>query len=101
MARTVENSVDHALEALLRPGLMEASRLSSQVFLVEPRINEMEMLIDDQDGPHGREQRGSCTGGPPASRPYGSFPAFQPGVPGGAPHQRNGNANRRSRWPAR
>ena len=47
MARTVENSVDHALEALLRPGLMEASRLSSQVFLVEPRINEMEMLIDD------------------------------------------------------
>ena len=47
MARTVENSVDHALDALLRPGRQEAAQLSSSVFLVEPRINEMEMLIDD------------------------------------------------------
>jgi phosphate transport system protein len=47
MARTVENSVEFALDALLRPNLERASALSSQVFLVEPRINEMEMLIDD------------------------------------------------------
>jgi phosphate transport system protein len=47
MARTVENSVEAALDALLRPNLERASALSSQVFLVEPRINEMEMLIDD------------------------------------------------------
>jgi phosphate transport system protein len=47
MARTVESSVDHALDALLRPSRVEAARLSSNVFLVEPRINEMEMMIDD------------------------------------------------------
>src|SRR5882672_3070072 len=47
MARTVENSVGYALDALLRPNLERAAALSSQVFLVEPRVNEMEMLIDD------------------------------------------------------
>src|SRR6202051_1692577 len=47
MARTVEGSVGHALDALLRPNLGRADALSSQVFLVEPRVNEMEMLIDD------------------------------------------------------
>ena len=47
MARTVENSVEYALDALLRPNLERASALSSQVFLIEPRVNEMEMLIDD------------------------------------------------------
>ncbi len=47
MARTVETSVGHALDAILRPNLEHASALSSQVFLVEPRVNEMEMLIDD------------------------------------------------------
>ena len=47
MARTVESSVGYALDALLRPNLERASALSSQVFLVEPRVNEMEMLIDD------------------------------------------------------
>src|SRR6202049_182880 len=47
MARTVENSVGCALGALLRPNQERAAALSSQVFLVEPRINEMEMLIDD------------------------------------------------------
>ncbi len=47
MARTVETSVGHALDALLRPNVDAAQALSSQVFLVEPRINEMEMLIDD------------------------------------------------------
>lgn len=47
MARTVENSVGYALDALLKPNLESARALSSQVFLVEPRINEMEMMIDD------------------------------------------------------
>src|SRR5579872_2088423 len=47
MARTVENSVGYALDALLRPNRERAAALSSQVFLVEPRVNEMEMLIDD------------------------------------------------------
>src|SRR6202045_9408 len=47
MARTVENSGGYALDALLRPNPESAEALSSQVFLVEPRVNEMEMLIDD------------------------------------------------------
>src|SRR3984957_20495333 len=47
MARTVENSVESALNALLHPNQEAAAELSSQVFLVEPRVNEMEILIDD------------------------------------------------------
>jgi phosphate transport system protein len=47
MARTVEGSVGHALDALLAPNLERANALSSQVFLIEPRVNEMEILIDD------------------------------------------------------
>jgi len=47
MARTVESSVGYALDALMRPNLERAGALSSQVFLVEPRVNEMEILIDD------------------------------------------------------
>jgi phosphate transport system protein len=47
MARTVENSVESALSALLKPNPESAAELSSKVFLVEPRINEMEILIDD------------------------------------------------------
>src|ERR1700739_2506704 len=47
MARTVESSVENALEALLHPNLEEAASLSSKVFLAEPRVNEMEILIDD------------------------------------------------------
>jgi phosphate transport system protein len=47
MARTVESSVASALDALLRPNLEAAAELSSKVFLVEPRVNEMEILIDD------------------------------------------------------
>jgi len=56
MARTVENSVGHALDALMCPNLERAAALSSQVFLVEPRVNEMEMQIDDhavRDAAHG------------------------------------------------
>lgn len=47
MARTVENSVESALNALLHPNQEAAAELSSKVFLVEPRVNEMEILIDD------------------------------------------------------
>jgi phosphate transport system protein len=42
-ARTVESSVNRALGALL--GRNEG--LASEVFLTEPRINEMELVIDD------------------------------------------------------
>jgi phosphate transport system protein len=47
MARTVEASVGSALDALLRPNAEAAAGLSSKVFLVEPRVNELEILIDD------------------------------------------------------
>lgn len=47
MARTVESSVQCALDALLRPNVESAAELSSRVFLVEPRVNELEILIDD------------------------------------------------------
>jgi phosphate transport system protein len=43
MARTVEGSVNRALEALLHRN----ERLASEVFLTEPRINEMEIVIDE------------------------------------------------------
>src|ERR1700692_2419052 len=49
MARTVESSVGSALDALLRPNLEAAAQLSSKVFLVEPRVNEFEILMDDQE----------------------------------------------------
>ncbi len=42
-ARTVESSVNRALSALLEKN----ERLASEVFLTEPRINEMEILIDE------------------------------------------------------
>ncbi len=47
MARTVEISVESALDGLLRPNREAAEALSSKVFLTEPRINEMEILIDN------------------------------------------------------
>jgi phosphate transport system protein len=47
MARTVESSVECALDALLHPSVDSAADLSSKVFLVEPRVNELEILIDD------------------------------------------------------
>jgi phosphate transport system protein len=43
MARIVESMVNRALEALL--GRQE--QVASTVFLTEPRVNEMEILIDD------------------------------------------------------
>lgn len=42
-ARTVEGSVNRALCALLERN----ERLASEVFLTEPRINEMEIVIDE------------------------------------------------------
>src|SRR5277367_3977641 len=42
-ARTVEASVNRALWALLERN----ERLASEVFLTEPRINEMEIVIDE------------------------------------------------------
>lgn len=42
-ARTVETSLNWALEALLS----RSDRLASDVFLTEPRINEMEIVIDE------------------------------------------------------
>jgi len=47
MARTVENSVGHALDALMCPNLERAAALFEPGVLVEPRVNEMEMQIDD------------------------------------------------------
>src|ERR1700733_12535704 len=43
MARTVEGSVNRALWALLERN----EKLAGEVFLTEPRINEMEILIDE------------------------------------------------------
>ena len=42
-ARTVEASVNRALGALLN----REERLASEVFLTEPRVNEMEIVIDE------------------------------------------------------
>ena len=47
MARTVESSVDRALSAILRSDLDDAEQAPGEIFLLEPRINEMEMVIDD------------------------------------------------------
>jgi phosphate transport system protein len=43
MARTVEASLNRSLEALLQ----RDDRLASEVFLTEPRVNEMEIIIDE------------------------------------------------------
>lgn len=43
MARTVESSVNRALEALLTRN----DEMASAIFLTEPRVNEMEIIIDD------------------------------------------------------
>ncbi|MGH9830713.1 MAG: phosphate signaling complex PhoU family protein, partial [Blastocatellia bacterium] len=43
MARTVESSVSRALEALLSRN----EEIASGVFVTEPRVNEMEIIIDN------------------------------------------------------
>jgi len=47
MARTVEINIDRALGALLQSASGGPQKAPSEVFLLEPRINEMEMVIDD------------------------------------------------------
>ncbi len=47
MARTVETNVNRALDALLTPQGSSATELPGKIFLAEPRINEMEILIDE------------------------------------------------------
>jgi phosphate transport system protein len=47
MTRTVEGSVNRALDALLGPNDPRAASLASEVFLREPRVNELEIVIDD------------------------------------------------------
>jgi phosphate transport system protein len=43
MARTVENAVNRSLDALLE----RSEEAASGIFLIEPRVNEMEIVIDD------------------------------------------------------
>jgi phosphate transport system protein len=47
MARTVEMNVNRALAALLQNKAAGGDQAPSEIFLLEPRINEMEMVIDD------------------------------------------------------
>ena len=46
MARTVEMTVERAMSALLQAGGSDR-QTPSEIFLLEPRINEMEIVIDD------------------------------------------------------
>jgi phosphate transport system protein len=47
MARTVEGAMNRALDALISPDSSRTSNLPGEVFLLEPRINEMEIVIDE------------------------------------------------------
>jgi len=47
MARSVEITVNRAMAALLACHTPAASRTASEIFLNEPRINEMEIIIDE------------------------------------------------------
>jgi phosphate transport system protein len=47
LARTVEVSVNRALGALLDRDSPGSEQAAGQIFLLEPRINEMEMVIDE------------------------------------------------------
>ncbi|HXT26944.1 MAG TPA: phosphate signaling complex protein PhoU [Candidatus Eisenbacteria bacterium] len=47
MARTVEGAVNRALEAIVSVDDPKAGALTGEVFLLEPRINEMEIVIDE------------------------------------------------------
>jgi phosphate transport system protein len=48
MARTVEGSLNKALHALVQVHDPASGQLASEIFLNEPRINEMEVLMDEQ-----------------------------------------------------
>jgi phosphate transport system protein len=47
MARTVEAAMNRALEAIVSRDAARAALLPGEVFLLEPRINEMEGVIDE------------------------------------------------------
>src|ERR1700731_2718042 len=47
MARTVEGAMNRALDALISLDSSRTSNLPGEVFLLEPRINEMEIVIDE------------------------------------------------------
>ena len=48
MARTVEGSINKAMHALVAVHDPASGQLASEIFMKEPRINEMEMLMDEQ-----------------------------------------------------
>jgi len=47
MARTVESAMNRALDAIVSLENPRTTSLPSEVFLLEPRINEMEIVIDE------------------------------------------------------
>src|SRR5450432_4940088 len=47
MSRTVEGAMNRALDALVTLNSTQTSGLPGEVFLLEPRINEMEIMIDE------------------------------------------------------
>ena len=47
MARTVENAMNRALDAIVSLDNPRTAALPGEVFLLEPRINEMEIVIDE------------------------------------------------------
>src|SRR6266581_593935 len=47
MARTVEGAMNRALDAIVSLESPRTSALPGEVFLLEPRINEMEIVIDE------------------------------------------------------
>src|SRR5881628_496466 len=47
MARTVESAMNRALDAIVSLDNPRTAALPGEVFLLEPRINEMEIVIDE------------------------------------------------------
>jgi phosphate transport system protein len=47
MARTVESAMNRALDAIVGLDSVDTAALPGEVFLLEPRINEMEIVIDE------------------------------------------------------
>src|SRR5437763_8051424 len=47
MARTVESAMNRALDAIVGLANPRTAALAGEVFLLEPRINEMEIVIDE------------------------------------------------------
>src|SRR5258708_12687036 len=51
MARTVEGAMNRALDAIVSLESSRTSPLPSDVFLLQPRINQMEIVIDEHPIP--------------------------------------------------